>query len=374
VHREEILDRLVTAGSVPLGCLTPEEMAVVGADDGIPFPQAGPPASLRGLPPDARRAVLAAALRGLMARGLLKPPDGAATPDRPSAVAPRDELDIILGVRRTPAAVVFVGRPPFLAALHGFREVRLTGTAPGISGFLEERVDQLGLHHFTVRTARNAVDALSALADPSGAAPAGPAPGDGAATDGPSAPQRELPESGPEVTTLDAYHSRPGGPRRIQVSLLIRPGEATATWSASGVEAEQSRRFAVTADGLRQVVREALCDPGGDPPGSAATTDWENRVTSPAGPPFQCPVCGYPGLNEPPRTEQSGPSYEICPSCGFEFGVTDDDRGHSYADWRQLWVEGGMQWWSRAHRKPPGWDPGTQLLTLLESGPGDDAE
>ena len=48
------------------------------------------------------------------------------------------------------------------------------------------------------------------------------------------------------------------------------------------------------------------------------------------GPHYRCPVCGYPGLDEPPRTEESGASYEICPSCGFEFGVTDEDRGISY--------------------------------------------
>jgi rubredoxin len=83
------------------------------------------------------------------------------------------------------------------------------------------------------------------------------------------------------------------------------------------------------------------------------------------GPPYQCPVCGYPGLDEPPRLEERYPSYEICPSCGFEFGVTDDDRGFSYEQWRQEWVNDGMRWWSRARHQPPGWDPRAQLGTVL---------
>jgi hypothetical protein len=97
-------------------------------------------------------------------------------------------------------------------------------------------------------------------------------------------------------------------------------------------------------------------------------------VASSETPPFRCPVCGYPGLDEPPRAEGLYPSYEICPSCGFEFGVTDDDRGFSYAGWRQEWVAYGMRWWSRGRRKPAGWDPGAQLRALLESGPGDEAD
>ena len=48
---------------------------------------------------------------------------------------------------------------------------------------------------------------------------------------------------------------------------------------------------------------------------------------------FTCPVCGYPELEEPPRSPRTGGgSYEICPSCGFQFGVTDDDKGVSYEE------------------------------------------
>jgi len=42
---------------------------------------------------------------------------------------------------------------------------------------------------------------------------------------------------------------------------------------------------------------------------------------------FVCPVCGHPGLEDPPRMPSGGGSYEICWSCGFEFGWTDDAYG-----------------------------------------------
>jgi rubredoxin len=35
---------------------------------------------------------------------------------------------------------------------------------------------------------------------------------------------------------------------------------------------------------------------------------------------WTCPVCGYPALHEPPRSPEGHPSYEICPSCIFEYG------------------------------------------------------
>ena len=78
--------------------------------------------------------------------------------------------------------------------------------------------------------------------------------------------------------------------------------------------------------------------------------------------PYQCPVCGFPGLEEPPRSSSGGGSYEICPSCGFEFGVTDDDRGFSYEAWRMLWIEERMPWRDEGiSDRPEGWDPADQL-------------
>ena len=81
---------------------------------------------------------------------------------------------------------------------------------------------------------------------------------------------------------------------------------------------------------------------------------------------FTCPVCGYPDLSEEPRTAETGGSYEICWSCGFEFGVTDDDKGFTYSEWRERWIEAGMPWTSAPYRPAPkGWDPRRQLDALL---------
>jgi hypothetical protein len=76
---------------------------------------------------------------------------------------------------------------------------------------------------------------------------------------------------------------------------------------------------------------------------------------------FVCPVCGYPGLEEDPRPAIGGGSFEICPSCGFQFGVSDDDRGLTYQEWRQRWIDGGMVWDKGRSRPPAGWDPIDQL-------------
>ncbi|MDQ2868647.1 MAG: hypothetical protein M3R59_09605 [Verrucomicrobiota bacterium] len=76
-----------------------------------------------------------------------------------------------------------------------------------------------------------------------------------------------------------------------------------------------------------------------------------------------CPVCGYPKLKEPPRSTSGGGSYEICPSCGFQFGVSDDDGGFTYDTWRARWRSEGMKWSSTA--KPTAhWDPVAQLASL----------
>jgi len=76
-----------------------------------------------------------------------------------------------------------------------------------------------------------------------------------------------------------------------------------------------------------------------------------------------CPVCGYPKLREKPRTASGGGSFEICPSCGFQFGVTDDDEGYNYAQWRRRWIAKGMQWSSES-MKPADWNPVSQLAAL----------
>lgn len=77
-----------------------------------------------------------------------------------------------------------------------------------------------------------------------------------------------------------------------------------------------------------------------------------------------CPVCAYPKLKEAPRSSSDGGSLEICPACGFQFGVSDDDDGISYDEWREDWLERGMEWSSTGIQKPKGWDPQKALTSL----------
>ena len=67
-----------------------------------------------------------------------------------------------------------------------------------------------------------------------------------------------------------------------------------------------------------------------------------------------CPVCAYGGLEEPPYDEHGYESYEICPSCGTQFGYHDATRSH--AELRATWVAAGAQWTSRVIPPPEGWD------------------
>jgi hypothetical protein len=77
---------------------------------------------------------------------------------------------------------------------------------------------------------------------------------------------------------------------------------------------------------------------------------------------FLCPVCGYPHLLEPPYNRSGGASYEICPSCGTEFGF--DDIAKSFDELRANWVAAGCHWWSSAQKPPSDWSPDQQLANL----------
>jgi hypothetical protein len=75
---------------------------------------------------------------------------------------------------------------------------------------------------------------------------------------------------------------------------------------------------------------------------------------------LRCPVCGTAELSQPPYEHYPGsvsveaappyeelwgrPSYEVCPSCGFEFG-NDDNPGtaapSSFGEYRLEWEERG---------------------------------
>ena len=79
---------------------------------------------------------------------------------------------------------------------------------------------------------------------------------------------------------------------------------------------------------------------------------------------FPCPVCGFPQMTEPPRSLSGGGSSEICPSCGYQHGVDDDDNGRSHASWREEWKRGGMKWQSTS-APPKNWKPEEQLAKVL---------
>ncbi len=80
-----------------------------------------------------------------------------------------------------------------------------------------------------------------------------------------------------------------------------------------------------------------------------------------------CPVCGYPDLDEPPYRGSVGrgsASYEICPSCGFQFGWTDDDQHITHEKWRERWIANDMPWAIEEMEKPSDWNPREQLLNV----------
>src|ERR1035438_8390495 len=74
-----------------------------------------------------------------------------------------------------------------------------------------------------------------------------------------------------------------------------------------------------------------------------------------------CTVCGY-AMDDQPE------DYNICPSCGTEFGVNDVNS--SIEDLRELWLESGPAWWSPTDPIPQGWDPVGQLQRLLHAQQG----
>lgn len=79
----------------------------------------------------------------------------------------------------------------------------------------------------------------------------------------------------------------------------------------------------------------------------------------PNNPTFPCPVCGFEGLTEPPYDSSGCASFEICPSCGTEFGYHDAKKSH--AELRRSWLEAGAAWHSKTITPPQNWDALKQL-------------
>jgi hypothetical protein len=69
-----------------------------------------------------------------------------------------------------------------------------------------------------------------------------------------------------------------------------------------------------------------------------------------------CRVCGYE-MEEGPR------DYNICPSCGTEFGIHDVNS--SIDNLRTGWLATGPRWYSPVIPEPLGWRPIPQLSKLF---------
>ena len=83
-----------------------------------------------------------------------------------------------------------------------------------------------------------------------------------------------------------------------------------------------------------------------------------------------CPVCGYPDLRKGPLDHGTS-SYEICPSCGFEFGYDDGVLKETYQSYRVKWIADGCKWWATSSKAPAFWDATKQLENTESLGSDD---
>lgn len=78
---------------------------------------------------------------------------------------------------------------------------------------------------------------------------------------------------------------------------------------------------------------------------------------------FQCPVCGYVGLDEDPIADSR--TYEICPCCFCEFGYdVFTEEPQSIINYRNDWIQDGACWSFRyrgQNERPEGWDAIDQM-------------
>ncbi len=79
---------------------------------------------------------------------------------------------------------------------------------------------------------------------------------------------------------------------------------------------------------------------------------------------YTCPVCGFDKLKELPYDQGNLPSYEICPCCGFEFGLDGVNNQIAFTDFRQRWIKNGANWFM-PRLKPNNWDFKKQLNNLV---------
>jgi len=61
--------------------------------------------------------------------------------------------------------------------------------------------------------------------------------------------------------------------------------------------------------------------------------------------------------------EDEPSNFNICPSCGTEFGY--HDANVPITTLRAEWLRNGAKWWSATEPEPEGWDPYAQVSNLL---------
>ncbi len=74
-----------------------------------------------------------------------------------------------------------------------------------------------------------------------------------------------------------------------------------------------------------------------------------------------CPICGFSSLEEAAYSLEGDESFEMCPSCGCEFGY--DDFGKTHRELRKAWIERSVPW-SSSSPAPENWDAEKQLKSL----------
>ena len=76
----------------------------------------------------------------------------------------------------------------------------------------------------------------------------------------------------------------------------------------------------------------------------------------------KCPVCNYSELFDPPYNEDGYGSDEICPCCGFQFGLDDyPNKEKGIKIWRQHWIDDGCKWFSNSRLPSHNWNAKEQL-------------
>lgn len=78
---------------------------------------------------------------------------------------------------------------------------------------------------------------------------------------------------------------------------------------------------------------------------------------------YTCHVCGYPDLDEPPRSgNEKIPSFDICDCCGIQFGYEDSNESN-VIEYRKKWIESGGEWFNK-QKRPKEWSMIEQLKNI----------